>query len=271
MARTYVVTGAGSGIGAKTVEILRESGHTVVGVDLKNAEVIGDLSTSEGRSAAVDAAVEATSGRIDAVIACAGIAGGGPLTLSVNYYGAIGFVEGIRESLLASEAPRAVIVSSLAAVHPVAPPLVDSLLAGDEAASLELAKEYEGSPSIYSSSKRAVARWVRREAITANWAGAGIALNTVAPGVVITPMTADLLASEYAALVDASNPMPLNGHQPASSIAHLLIWLASPENSHCTGQTFFCDGGGEATLRGEDTFSFADPVVEQRFAGISGT
>lgn len=34
MARTYVVTGAGSGIGKKTTEILREKGYTVVGVDL---------------------------------------------------------------------------------------------------------------------------------------------------------------------------------------------------------------------------------------------
>ncbi|WP_205781478.1 hypothetical protein [Planctomonas deserti] len=43
---------------------------------------------------------------------------------------------------------------------------------------------------LYTTSKLSVARWVRRTAPTESWAGAGIALNAVAPGVILTPMTA---------------------------------------------------------------------------------
>ncbi len=91
----------------------------------------------------------------------------------------------------------------------------------------------EGGFLNYSSSKRALSRWVRRESVSEAWAGAGIPLNAVAPGTVTTPMTAGLLASpEGLAQVDAAVPMPLNYHQPASSIAELLVWLTSPANTH---------------------------------------
>lgn len=44
--RTYVVTGAASGIGAATAELIRERGHKVIGVDLRDADVTADLSDS---------------------------------------------------------------------------------------------------------------------------------------------------------------------------------------------------------------------------------
>lgn len=72
-------------------------------------------------------------------------------------------------------------------------------------------------------------------------------------------MTAGLLASpEGLAQVDAAVPMPLNYHQPASSIAELLVWLTSPANTHMAGQTIYCDGGADAVLRGDDIWSWND-------------
>ena len=46
MTRTYVITGAASGIGAATSKILKSAGHTVIGVDLENSDVNADLSLS---------------------------------------------------------------------------------------------------------------------------------------------------------------------------------------------------------------------------------
>lgn len=43
--RVYVVTGAGSGIGQAAAAQLIDQGHRVIGVDLKNTEVVADLST----------------------------------------------------------------------------------------------------------------------------------------------------------------------------------------------------------------------------------
>lgn len=263
MTRTYIVTGAASGIGAATTELLRTQGHTVIGVDLAGTEVEGDLSTPDGRKAAADAAVAAAGGTVDAVIACAGIAAPISKTMAINYFGVTEFLEALLPTLSLADQPRAAVVSSMASLQPVSPELVDAALSGDETLALSIGDELATTPEAgflnYSSSKRALSRWVRRESVTPAWAGAGIPLNAVAPGTVTTAMTAGLLASpEGLAQVDAAVPMPLNYHQPASSIAELLVWLTSPANTHMAGQTIYCDGGADAVLRGDDIWSWND-------------
>lgn len=264
MPRTYVVTGSASGIGATTSQLLRERGERVIGIDLRGADVEADLSTREGRAEAAAKAIDLAGGRIDAVIACAGIAAPIAKTISVNYFGVTELLEALLPALAASDAPRAAVVSSMASLQPSSAEMVEAALAGDEARAVEIAEGLAAQgPQIgylvYPSSKRALSRWVRRASITPAWAGAGIPLNAVAPGTVITPMTADLLKTpEGAAMVDASVPMPLNYHQPPESIANLLIWLTSPENTHLAGQVIYNDGGADATLRGDDIWSWAD-------------
>lgn len=273
MTRTYVITGAGSGIGKTTAGILSSRGDRVIGVDLRGAEVIADLSTGEGRRAAATEASRLADGVVDAVIACAGLALPKVVTAQVNYFGMTEFLEAIRPSLLGSAAPRVALVSSMASLQPVAEPLVDALLADDEETATTIAEQLESDPRlgslIYSSSKRAISRWVRREAPTERWAGAGIPVNAVGPGTVVTPMTEGLLSTpEGTALVDAMVPMPLNSHQSPESIAHLLIWLTSVENTHCCGQTIYCDGGADAVLRGEDIWSWNEAAIQAKFAEL---
>ena len=264
MTRTYVVTGSASGIGATTARMLTERGERVIGIDLKNADVEADLSVPEGRAEAAARAIELAGGTIDAVIACAGIAAPIPKTISVNYFGVTELLTALLPALAASEAPRAAVVSSMASLQANSAEMVEAALAGDEAGALAIAEGLtaqgpETGYLVYPSSKRALARWVRRESITPAWAGAGIPLNAVAPGTVITPMTADLLKTpEGAAMVDASVPMPLNYHQSPESIAALLIWLTSTENTHMAGQVIYDDGGADATLRGDDIWSWND-------------
>lgn len=266
MTRTYVVTGSASGIGATTARILRERGEKVIGVDLRGADVEADLSTREGRLQAAAAVTELAGGRVDAVIACAGISAPIPATISVNFFGVTELLEALLPALRASDAPRAAVVSSMASLQPNSREMVEAALAGDEARAVEIAQGFVGDDPmtgyiVYPSSKRALARWVRRESITEAWAGSGIPLNAVAPGTVVTAMTAELLATpEGAAMVDASVPMPLNYHQPPESIAHLLIWLTSVENTHMAGQVIYDDGGADATLRGDDVWSWNDPA-----------
>ena len=75
MDRTYVVTGAASGIGAATTRYLRERGARVIACDLHDADVIANLATIEGRAQLVDGVTRLSGGRIDAIVANAG---GGP-------------------------------------------------------------------------------------------------------------------------------------------------------------------------------------------------
>lgn len=108
---------------------------------------------------------------------------------------------------------------------------------------------------VYSSSKAAVSRWIRRAAITDDWAGAGIPLNAVGPGVIVTPMTQPMLDDpEMRKLVEQAVPMPLHGYARPEQITPLIAWLTSPENTHVTGQVVFADGGADAVLRGDRTW-----------------
>ena len=49
---TICITGSASGMGAATAARLKDKGHTVIGVDVRDADIVADLGTPEGRAAA---------------------------------------------------------------------------------------------------------------------------------------------------------------------------------------------------------------------------
>lgn len=250
--RTIAVTGSASGIGAATAAVLRERGERVIGVDLKDAEVCADLSTAEGREAAVAGITEQAGGVLDAIVTCAGLSRAGAAQVSVNYFGTVDLVLGLQPALAASGTGRVALVSSISSIQPQDASLVDLCVAGDEAAAVARAEELVsgGRPhEIYSSTKSALNRWMRTVSVSPEFAGAGIPVNAIAPGVVLTPMTAELISDpQWKAIMDQAVPMPLNGYAPPEAIASALLWLISPENSHMAGQTVFVDGGAQVLL-----------------------
>ncbi|HXW83606.1 MAG TPA: SDR family oxidoreductase [Candidatus Binataceae bacterium] len=266
MDRTYVVTGAASGIGAATARHIRERGGRVIGSDLRNADVIADLATSEGRAALVDGVKRLSSGHIDAILA---VAGGGPpeTSIQVNFFGAVATLEGLRPLLGNSPAPRAVAVSSIASLNPTDPKLVEACLSLDEnlanAAALEFATRVapidQMTPAqglqvglgLYGNAKYALNCWCRRAAVTADWAGAGILLNAVAPGFIDTPAAAYILSDPERSTA-MKQMVPLRNAYPGrpEQMAAMLAWCVSPENSLMTGQVLFVDGGVECSQRG---------------------
>ena len=261
MTRTYVITGAASGIGAATSVLLKERGARVIGVDIHDSDINADLSTPAGRRDAASRSIKLSEGRIDGVIPCAGLMRSNGQTVSVNFFGVTEFLTELLPILKNSSAPRVAITSSMASLLPNSPELVDAMLANDEAGALAIAQGLinqgpETAGLIYASTKRAISRWVRRECIKPEWAGAGIPLNAVGPGIVETPMVGKMIATaESRAVTDAMIPMPLNYHLKARQVAYLLAWLTSEENSHTTGQTIYIDGGSDASIRGDEIWS----------------
>ncbi|TFV64295.1 SDR family oxidoreductase [Geodermatophilus sp. DF01-2] len=257
MSRRIAVTGVASGIGQALARQLTEAGDTVIGIDLKDADVCADLGTADGRDRAVAAVLEQCAGLLDGLVACAGVNAPSPLLVSVNFFGVTALAEGLRPALAAASAPRAAVVGSISGTQPVDDEVVAACLADDEAAAVaRSAAVMAGAPQkLYPSSKAALAQWLRRTCIAPGWADAGIPINCVAPGVVRTPMSAALFADErMKAVMDRAVPMPLNGYAGPEDIAAALAWLISPANSHTTGQVLYVDGGAEVSLRGPSVF-----------------
>jgi NAD(P)-dependent dehydrogenase (short-subunit alcohol dehydrogenase family) len=254
--RTCVVTGAASGIGAATARLLGDDGCRVIGVDLKDAEICCDLATTAGRAELVDAVTRIADGRVDAVVANAGTIGRGAGDVRVNYFGAVATLAGLRPLLAAGDAPRAVASASVALIQDVDDELVVACLAGDEESAA--ARVDSGAVDVvktYASTKRALARWIRTQAPSPEWAGAGIALNAIAPAVIRTPMTEPLLADPRAgAVLTETLPMPYGGVAEPEVAARLLAFLVSPDTASITGQIVFIDGGTDCILRGDDVW-----------------
>jgi NAD(P)-dependent dehydrogenase (short-subunit alcohol dehydrogenase family) len=267
MDRTYVITGSASGIGAATARRLSGAGARVIGVDLRAADVIADLTTEAGRAALVQGVTDLSGGAIDAVIANAG---GGPTEtmLQLNFFGAVATLQNLRPMLAKSDAPRAVAVSSISSMRQHPPGLVETCLAMDERAAVAAARRAyktgelgcaandrmpdvaQTSLALYGAAKEALQRWCRKTALSAAWAGAGITLNVAALGLYDTPSAAYVLEDpeRRAAMGQLS---PLRGSYPGrpEAAAALLAWLASADNSQMTGQILFADGGFECRMR----------------------
>lgn len=258
MSRTIAVTGAASGIGAALTTLLTERGDTVIDVDLANASVTADLSARDGRETAIREITARADGVLDGLVTCAGTTIPGLPMVGVNYFGTTELVAGLQPLLAASHAARVVAFGSISGTLPVYAPLVEACLAGAEETALARAEEAisAGIPSqIYSSSKSAIAQWARLTCVSPGWADEGIPINVVAPGVILTPMSAPLLGdAELKKVVDANVPMPLNGYAAPEVPARLVAWLVSEENTHITGQVIYVDGGAEVTLRPADHF-----------------
>jgi len=248
--RLVVVTGAASGIGQATATELRRQGARIISVDLRDADIVADLSTADGRKEALAEIGERAPNGIDAVLTCAGVGGGrGADVGSINFFGTIDVVEGVRPLLAKGRSPRAVIIASSVSVLPPDPVLLQLYLAGNEAG----ARAHTDDASVaYVTSKRALCHWVRRTSVRRDWAGEGILLNGVAPGLIRTPLTEPAIATEEGlAQVAQIAPIAVAAYPRAPDVAPLIAFLASPQNGNMVGQIVFADGGSDVLLRGE--------------------
>jgi NAD(P)-dependent dehydrogenase (short-subunit alcohol dehydrogenase family) len=245
------VTGSAGGIGGAIRARIEAEGRKVLGVDVRDAEVTADLSTSDGREAAIaDIRAQAQDG-LDALVVAAGIGGSTsapPSTVArVNYFGAAALLEGLRGDLATGELRAAVaIASNSATAVPVADPtLVEHCLSGDEPAAVALADGLDGE-MVYAQSKLALARKVRR--LAAEWAPR-LRVNAVAPGPVLTPLTQAALAHPVTGDLIRAYPIPLDRWGEKDEIAEAVWFLLSPASSWTTGVVLFVDGGTDALLR----------------------
>lgn len=258
----YVVTGAASGIGAATAALLKDQGHRVVGVDRDQAagvDVLADLATPDGRRVAVREVLALTGDRVNGVVPCAGIAGltgvDSRLVVSVNYFGAVELLEGLRPALARAAAdgePSAVVVlsSNSTTCQPGwAMEVADACLDKDEDLVRTLAARRD-SVLVYPATKAALAWWARRTGVGKEWVGAGIRVNAVAPGLIATAMTETLRKDPVLGRFADTYPTALGRPGRPEEIAQVIAFLLSDASSLMVGTVVFADGGTDALAHG---------------------
>lgn len=251
-----VITGGTTGIGAEVRKIFLEQGHEVFNLDYKGGDYLADLSTKEGRKGAIEEVFRRYPDGIDVLVCNAGVGPTAPpeAIFALNFFAAVSIAEGLRP-LLKKKKGNCVITSSNSITNmTVKMDLVDMLSnAMDEDRALEYAKTLPRTmtPSCYSSSKHALARWVRR--VSPSWAVDGLRINSVAPGNTTTPMTKGMTEAQMEAALLIPIPIRYGRKEflDAVEIANGITFLASPLASGINGVILFVDGGIDALLRSE--------------------
>jgi len=251
---TYALTGGATGIGAALKKQLVDAGHGVVVVDIKDADIVADLSTPEGRGTAIEGIRARAPDGLDGFIPLAGL--GAHVTppssiTRVNYFGVVACVEGVRELVERRQGAIVLISSNSGPSLGRHPEYLDLLLAGDEPGACELIDGVDSTVA-YAGAKLGLARWMRRHA--AEYAKAGVRLNAVAPGVTRTPMVEaafeDPRTKEATHAYVAAIPMARSA--APSEIANVIRFLLGSEASYVCGSLVFVDGGQDASQRPDE-------------------
>jgi NAD(P)-dependent dehydrogenase (short-subunit alcohol dehydrogenase family) len=245
------VTGSAGGIGGAIRHRIEAEGHQVVGIDVRDAEVVADLSSPAGRVEALDGIRDAAGPVLDGLVVAAGIGGSTSappsMVARINYFGAVALLEGLGDALAGGVLRAAVAISSNSATAVPAADLtlVEHCLAGREDEAADHADTLDGE-QVYAHAKLALARRVRRLAV--DWAPE-VRVSAVAPGPVLTPLTQAALEHPVTGDLIRSYPIPLNRWGEPDEIAAGVWFLLSPAAAWITGVVLFIDGGTDALLR----------------------
>ena len=251
---TFAITGGATGIGAELRRQLLAQGDRVISVDIKEGDIIADLSTVAGRLAAIEGIHERAPDGLDGYIPCAGLPPvARPLSLiaSVNYFAVVETIEGLKDLVAKKRGSVLIVASNSAPMIATEDPFVQACLTGDEAAACAEAESRDG-PTAYAGSKRAITVWMRRNVVS--YAGAGVRLNAVAPGITMTPLTEQVFEDEQLgrAMRKFGETVPWGGTADPAQIANVMRFMLSAEADYVCGSVFFVDGGSDAMLRNDD-------------------
>jgi 3alpha(or 20beta)-hydroxysteroid dehydrogenase len=95
---------------------------------------------------------------------------------------------------------------------------------------------------VYSASKFGVTGITK--AAAKEWGRYGIRVNSIHPGIIETPMTADMRSfTDPEVRQRVERTIPLRRMGQARDIANMALFLASDDSDYCSGQAYIVDGG----------------------------
>ncbi|MDH3683820.1 MAG: glucose 1-dehydrogenase [Acidimicrobiia bacterium] len=239
--KVALITGGARGQGAEEGRLFAAEGATVVLTDVLDAEGEGaaagidnatyrhlDVRSESEWETVVDDVIEA-NGQLDVLVNNAGVDLVKRLdattleeferVVAINQTGTFLGMRTVARALKKAERPGSIInISSVAGLEGVL------------------------GHGAYSGTKFAVTGLTK--AAAKEWGRYGIRVNSVHPGLIETPMTADarpIADPDTRAKVERNIPIGRVGQ--SVDIANMVLFLASDESSYCTGQAFVVDGG----------------------------
>jgi len=234
--RVAWVTGGASGMGAATVEQLRQRGATVGVFDIKGAETAGgdhNVTCDVADPASVAAATATMTGAIgpaDILVNCAGIFEVHALpkltdevwarVIAVNLTGVFNMTRSVFGGMCERGWGRIVSVASASAYR------VGKGL------------------SAYGASKAGVVAFMKGAAMEG--AAHGVTANSIAPGLVDTPLLERFYPTEgdlQRAATDSAVANPQRAVIQTADVASAVVFLCLPESLRITGQTLHVNGG----------------------------
>lgn len=239
--KVAIVTGGSRGIGRAVAEVLAAQGARVVvtyikgeaearkvadGITLRggNAEVLGfDVADMKASEAAIADAAKRL-GRLDILVANAGIAVDGLLlrvkeeeidrVFAVNVKGALACARAATKVMMRARTGRVVFLSSV------------------------VGEMGNAGQAVYSASKAALLGLTKT--LAREYASRGITVNAVTPGFIDTDMTTGLTPELKETMLKA---VPLARTGRADEVAAAIAFLCSDEAGYITGQTLRVNGG----------------------------
>lgn len=238
-----LITGASRGIGrAIARRLAREDAQLVLCASTPSADfdssaadcraqgaevlsLTGDLAVHETPQRLVDASVERFGG-LDGVVSNAGIVKSGALVMLDPQAWDMVFNVNVRSVWQLARAAQPHLKASAGAMVAVA--------------SMSGVEPYAGTGA-YSPAKAALIMLVR--VLAHEWAGDGVRINAVSPGLFLSALTAPIYAdAQKRAARETLVPMHRIG-EPARDLAGLVEFLLSPDATYMTGQNIVVDGG----------------------------
>jgi NAD(P)-dependent dehydrogenase (short-subunit alcohol dehydrogenase family) len=249
--RVALVTGAAAGIGAACARLMAAEGAAVALTDIDEARgrATADAISRDGGRALFHAQdvtdeaawpqvvsqIERAFGRLDSVVANAGIAILGPVT-------EMSLADWRRQQAVNVDAVYLTVKHTIPAL---------SRAGGGSIVMMSSIAGLRGSPGLagYSASKGAVRLFAKSMAMECAMAGLNIRVNSVHPGIIDTEIWGKMPAGNPGrnAPLDphamAATSVPLSRIGTAEDVARAVVYLVSDASSYVTGSELVVDGG----------------------------
>lgn len=237
-----VVVGGASGMGAAAAELLLDAGAEVVVMDFADVSLGGvkaiNLNLAERES--IDAAVDECGGKVDALLACAGVADGTPGIERINFIGHRHLIDRMLAKDMLGRGSTIGFISSAAGLgwEQHLSEWNELLDTPDFDSAVKWVDDH--GKADYMSMKQAICQYVAREAF--RFLKQGIRINAICPGPTETPLA---LANKDMWLGFGSDFRGETGIEASTPLeqAYPLVFLCSDAAAAVSGITLISDVG----------------------------